>query len=521
MMSLNHYWTINEQSGLSTVLYLSIGDGGGYAWRGTDYSGLYGTNTATGKLNREYRKNGYMDYEELQRKNAAAPNGSVAVITDSRNNHTWTGLMSTYSNKLTSNIDFYGGVDLRYYAGLHDGKIVDLMGGEYFVDPARKNVANSKNTGNAAWINEKLKEGDVVYRDNTGYVAQAGVFGQLEYLKDQLSAFVSGSVSNSSYWKVDRFYYDNEKSDVGNFIGFTMKGGANYNLTSKHNVYTNVGYISRAPFMSGGYFTNIHQSNTTNPNAVNEKLFSMELGYGYRFRIFTANVNLYHTNWIDKTMIRSLGSNLDDGTINLEGVNALHQGIEVEMVFKPIEDLSLKGMFSLGNWRWTNAATGYAYNRDGQAVDNSNNVVEPLSPEHAMATVDMKGVKVGGSAQTQFAIGAQYKFLKDFSIGADYKHEARNYADFNISTNAGTTVYRTPWMIPEFGTVDLNAHYNFKIGGLDAVLMGNINNLLDQEYIADAKDLKAADSDTSPAWENVAVMYGFGRTFSVAVKINF
>ena len=38
------------------------------------------------------------------------------------------------------------------------------------------------------------------------------------------------------------------KSETLNFIGFTVKGGANYNLTENHNVFANVGYISRAPF---------------------------------------------------------------------------------------------------------------------------------------------------------------------------------------------------------------------------------------------------------------------------------
>ena len=34
-----------------------------------------------------------------------------------------------------------------------------------------------------------------------------GVFGQLEYNQDKLSAFASGAVSNTTYWRYDRFYY--------------------------------------------------------------------------------------------------------------------------------------------------------------------------------------------------------------------------------------------------------------------------------------------------------------------------
>lgn len=79
----------------------------------------------------------------------------------------------------------------------------------------------------------------------------------------------------------------------------------NYNLTENHNVFANIGYISRAPFFSGGAFLNSTTSNATNPDAVNEKVFSFEIGYGYRSTYLTVNVNAYHTRWMDKTTTRS------------------------------------------------------------------------------------------------------------------------------------------------------------------------------------------------------------------------
>ena len=46
-------------------------------------------------------------------------------------------------------------------------------------------------------------------------------------------------------------------------------------------------------------------------------------------------------------------------------------------------------------------------------------------------------------------------------------------------------------------------------------LSGRINNVFDTEYIADALD--GSDSDALTA----RVYYGFGRTFSVGLKLNF
>ena len=56
------------------------------------------------------------------------------IMGKSMNNHMWYGLLSTYTTKFGENFDFYGGIDLRYYKGLHQNVIVDLFGGDYFID---------------------------------------------------------------------------------------------------------------------------------------------------------------------------------------------------------------------------------------------------------------------------------------------------------------------------------------------------------------------------------------------------
>jgi len=134
--------------------------------------------------------------------------------------------------------------------------------------------------------------------------------------------------------------------------------------------------------------------------------------------------------------------------------------------------------------------------------------------------LNMKGVKVGNSAQTTFALGAKYKFLEGFSAGLDYTFYGHNYSAFTVSTNPGITTYVTPWMIPDAGVLDFNANYKFKINGLDATLYGNIENVLDQVYITDAKDLTPTTS-ASDEWKTSSVMYGFGRTYSISLKVRF
>ena len=70
---------------------------------------------------------------------------------------------------------------------------------------------------------------------------------------------------------------------------------------------------------------------------------------------------------MDKTTTRTTTlKNGDRASINMSGVDALHQGIELDLVAHPINWLDITGMFSIGDWKWNSNATGYFYDSAGQ-----------------------------------------------------------------------------------------------------------------------------------------------------------
>ncbi len=140
-ISLNHQWQINDHSSLSSVIYASIASGYGYGGDGTsEYSGSwYGSNN--GVLNMQFRKaDGTFDYGAIQELNAASATGSQMVMAKSINDHQWYGMLSTYTNQLTDNLELSAGIDLRYYVGEHTKIITDLYDGAYYIDRYRQNV---------------------------------------------------------------------------------------------------------------------------------------------------------------------------------------------------------------------------------------------------------------------------------------------------------------------------------------------------------------------------------------------
>jgi outer membrane cobalamin receptor len=519
-ISFNHLWQMDHLSSLSTSVYLSIGDGGGWSGQGattTDRTNWYGS--TNGVPNTLFRSSdGTFDYGAIYKLNTDPANNGMSkmVMSTSTNNHVWVGTISTFKSHFGNYIDFYGGIDLRYYKGTHTNKITDLYGGNYFIDPtARPFLSNSD------WQTKKLGVGDIVYRDYDGFITNEGAFAQAEYNRGGLSAFISASASNTSNWRSDRFYYDSSQalSKTISFLGYSGKGGANYNLDDHNNVFANIGYISRAPFFSGGAFLQSTTSNEINPNAVNEKAFSAELGYGFRSKYFTAHLNVYRTNWIDKTMVRALNGNTQASLVaNMQGVNALHQGVELDFICKPTKRIEIKGMISLGDWTWQNNATGYLYDNQGQPLDVNGNVVPMLSPQQGQVNVNLKGIHVGNSAQNTAHLGVFYEILDGFKLGIDGNYFGKNYSYFNISsvgTSLVSTTFSDPWMIPEAFTFDFHANYRFKIDKFDASLIGHVFNLLDTQYIVDATD--GADH----TWKTASVFYGWGRTWDIGLKVKF
>jgi outer membrane cobalamin receptor len=487
-ISLNHYWDIDETSTLSTVAYVSVGTGGGRRISGAKGSLLQWdrrTNDAPlGGADALITSEGLWDFDaaiDYNKENSET--GSQIIVSNALNNHEWYGLLSTY-NKAINNFKITAGVDAKYYIGKHGMEIVDLLGGEYYLD--NNYNANRPNT-------TQLTVGDKFEYQNDGIVSWLGVFGQAEYVKEQYSAFVSASVASNNYHRKDYFNYTSGDQLSGKvpFTPFSVKGGFNYNVNEQNNVFINAGYFTRTPYFDNAF---LNWKNDLNKDAKMEKVISGEIGYGFISSIFSAKLNAYITNWKDRTLIKTYSNEV---VANIPGVNALHKGIELEMQFNPIPRLLISGMVSLGDWVW------------------QNDVNFKLFREEQTYNAYIKGIHVGNSAQHTAFIGIDYDVFKSIKIGANVNYFGKYFAEFDPINRTTLGDNSDSWRLPDATVVDLNVRWKFNIAGLDAILYGNVDNLFDKEYISDANDGNNHDRNTA------RVYYGFGRTWTAGIRINF
>ncbi|MDO5608041.1 MAG: TonB-dependent receptor [Capnocytophaga sp.] len=534
--NINWDYSISDKVSLSTVVYGSWGMGGGTHGAGTDAfrlpddaNGLIrvddlvtvnqggtaaGFTSITPWSGNDGRTNNW-DGKYIVQNGVRAG----AVLRSSVNQHNWYGLLSNLDFKLADKWTLNAGVDLRTYVGKHYRVINDLLGADGYYENTDVNsvgVFVSKETPLNPLNGAAIKNAQKVNRNFDSSVRWAGFFSQLEYSSDILSAFIQGSVSNQAYMREEFFEVpgDQAKTNWTDKWGYNGKGGVNFKFNSENNVFANAGYYSRQPFFTAIYPFSYTARANERLDVKNEGILGFEAGYAYNTQPFRAVLNAYYSNWTD----RYVTFNADVAGVRQTArgyVDQVHMGVELELTARPIQDLEIYGMVSYGEWKYGGNA------KDVIVYDNLNMPIAGASGD-----LFLDGVKVGGAPQFQTRLGAKYTILDGFSVDADWYFNDRNYAYVNATTF--TTAGGEAIEMPSYSTVDAGLSYRLKFNGNFAKSLSfraNVNNLLDERYIARGFTNLAADTDPANNWKGInkanTVNFGFGRTWNFSATLRF
>ena len=536
VFNLNWDYKISDDSSLSTVLYASTGNGGGTGGRG----------------NRQRTEDGYVDYNAIYAQNAAVPSGAGVyfgsndnyITRASMNMHNWLGAVSNYETKLSDNLSFNLGVDLRTYYGEHFRIVENFHGLSSWQENIRlrdqnnnhqtygsfgtyKFVLATESMGANPWeatFNNFSQDEKIAY-SNDERINYGGLFTQLEYVNEDFSAFFQGSVSKTTYQRWDHYQYaddslidgtssqstgealpagitDGVKSDEVDNFGFNAKAGIGFKLYDNAQAYVNVGYYSRAPYFDNIY---LNYTNQINPNTSNETIIGIEAGYVYEVPNFSARVDFYRTSWADRVTSSFYVDN-DVVFYNIsEGVSQLHQGVELTFFAKPQEDVpyTLKGFLSLGDWIYEGDAISRTQDEDQNIISSE--------------TVDVDGGKVGDAAQFSAGLGLDVDLADRLSFDTDIRFYDDLYA------NVGAV--KENLELPSYHVVDMGLSFKMFVndGTLDIRL--NVNNVFDNVYISELRSAIAAGEGTGVLYDGIDTAnqgyFGLGRTWNVGLRYNF
>ena len=535
VFNLNWDWDIDDTSSLSTVVYASTGNGGGTGGRGQrirndrgniDYDAIYGYNLSTSGAGGNY----------------AAEGGYVTRA--SMNMHNWLGLVTNYETSINDNLTLNVGADLRTYYGEHFRVVENFHGLTSWQENIKLRDQNNNHQHYGSWGTYKnvittrdmaanpwsatfasFDQDEKIAYSNDERISYAGIFTQLEYTSDNMSAFFQGAVSTQHHQRFDHYQYadqtlidgtssqatgplpsgitdgvDSEKVDN---VGYNAKAGAAWNAWGG-KVFVNAGYYSRQPYHDNIY---LNYTNQVNPLTTNETIVGLEAGYTYSSPNFSTNVNLYRTSWADR-VVTSFNVQNDVVTFTTnEGVEQLHQGVEWDFRWKPQPDMpyNLTGFLSVGDWVYQ----GSVVNR---VVDEDQNVIDTFES-------DVDGGKVGDAAQFTAGMGIDIQLAERWSMDSDIRFYDNLYADVGA--------VKENLKVPSYHVVDMGMSYKMYVGedsnSLNIRL--NINNLFDRVYINELRTNIAAGDGTGVLYDGIDTAnqgyFGLGRTWNVGLRYRF
>lgn len=527
-VTLKDFWSVNDKLDISNLAYLSVGRGGGTSiFNSSAILRDSNANIDWDQMITENQVNSLFGTPNIDPLYSDSEIKASQILLASINNHFWLGYLGQFNYQYSKKTAFSGGLDYRYYEGRHYQVITNLLGGDYFVSTANFNDADPMQR-----VGDKIAK-NTFNADRDGVVSYAGVFGQVEHSGERINWFANVSGILNGYKGIDYFQrkvlyladtilrigaldtitYNGQTYHAGSagleyyatdwkyIPGVTVKGGLGYKINKFNDVYCNLGYLNRTP-----QFSNVIDNNTNSffGEIVNEIIYAVEGGYHYANKHFGVNYNAYFTNWKNKPFPYGVAvPDPNDPTefirVNINGMDAIHMGQEIDVAWEISPKLSFDFMFSIGNWIWNSSKTVFIPQYDSLEF-----------------TFDAKGVHVGDAAQTAMAASLRYEPIKNAYIKIQGQLFDRYYANFDPFSLQGVNGGRDSWQIPTYSLINVFAGYRYKQFSVG----GAITNLLNTSFISDATNNANGIYDQFDA-RSATVMFGQGLRFNINLAIQF
>lgn len=498
-LSINDDFKISDKNTLSTSVYFSAGYGGGKWSESFNYApSIFTIRNQSGQIYwDEIYENNATHEEEYTLDNGETVDGySINVQTNFLASHVQAGLMANFEHKINSKLSFKSGIHYLYFISYLREEIDELLGGRFFIEDYSWSLAG------VAGRNQIKTVGDIINVDNNSIINFANVFTQLVYNNNIINSYISLNANNNWYKRIDRYnYIDNTESETVAKPGFDLRAGFLVKSLKNQDIYINTAYISKAPYFKYvfGNYTNVVVNNLKN-----EIVQTIEIGYKLNWNNMSTNLNGYITRRQNVSMLSNEYVQLEDNTQTramINGLNSLNKGVEFEIKYRIQQNISFGGWVSLGDFRWQNNVNAVLFNDNNIAVDTVN--------------VFAKDLYIGGTAQQQFGVFADFAILKTAFLKTEYQYYSRLYSDFDPTTRNNPEDLDQPFQLPSYGVVNVYMGIPFNVGKHYGKLQINAFNVFNKKYIVVGDDGIDHNLDTFRGF------WSFGRYVTFSIKYIF
>lgn len=576
---LSHYWKISEKTTLNTNVAFQTGKIGNsrldfqlgnnpdptyyrnlpsYYLNYHTPDGIWQPNfTQAANARNYFLNNSQINWTAmyLANQNSANIGRSIYVLYEDRTDDNLLSANSILNSSIAENITLNAGVNFRKLRSHNFQNVLDLLGGQYFLD------IDQFFSGNAAQPDLNNPNRQVVEGDKYGYnyilnALTIDGFTQFKFTYDKVDFYLAQSFARTEYQREGLYkngvYADNSygKGNRITFENFGFKGGLTYKLTGRHLFDFNGLYLTKAPTLRST-FSNARLNNLITPDITSESIVSADGSYIIRAPKFKGRITAFYSKIKDATEIsffyaESIGDaeGEEDSFVSeiVTGLDKQNMGLELGLEYQLTPTIRATLAASYGQ---------YIYSDNARLKTNDDNIAAAgNNPITDFGTVYLKNYRQPGMPQTAASFGLEYRDPKFWHIGANINYLGNTYLDVssilrtdNFTLNSsgisfpGASEERVRTVLQQeefdgFSLLNLTGGKSWRISNTNRNTIGffaTINNVLDTIYKTGGfeqsrkatfpdmqQDLASGTRAFGPKY-----FYGLGRTFFVNFYINF
>ncbi|MDR1199792.1 MAG: TonB-dependent receptor [Prevotellaceae bacterium] len=555
VLTLNHFWQIDEKSNLTTSLGYVFGRDGQYAlsWgeaydpRPDYYRNLpsYFSNPEIQRMVAEKFKSdpsvNQINWAEIYRQNrnetdADGKYQAKYIMEDRRNDRNIFSFNTVFNTALKDNIALQAGAEVRNVKTKYFKEIQDLLGADYWLD-IDKYAKRDHPTDEDAYQsdlnnpNRKAVAGDRFGYDYIINHTEISLWTLLRMKFDAVDVYLGPQLSNTSFYREGiaktGLFPNNSfgKSQTHNFGDYALKGGFTYKITGRHFVDGNVAAMTRAPFYRNVYLSPRTRDNVMD-NMTSEKITSADLSYIMRTPYVQARVTGYFTTIRDKAETTSYYDDSYGSYVNMtvNGMNQRYVGIEAGLKLKLSQTVTLETAFAHGKYEYTN----------NPAITVAHDATAEMLVTNEKSYI--KGFYVEGTPQTALTAEITYNSPKYWWIGLGGNYAANSFLEFSpmkrilsLYQNAADADYdvikryTAQTRLPEAVTFDISGGYSVRLRSNYLLFMFSVQNIFNKKNIITGgyESMRINLNDLESARFDPRYFYAYGTTFFFQVSYRF
>lgn len=337
---------------------------------------------------------------------------------------------STINTRLSSNVEFTGGIQFQKQDNHYYKKVEDLLGGDFYLNlnqfaerqfPA-DNVANRWDLNDNKIV---LGVGDKYGYDYNINLTKGAAFAQGVYKLNKVDIFVAGQLSHTEFYREGNnlvgLFQDNSygKSKTMRFTNFMVKSGLTYKLNGRNYFYANAAVGNRAPFFEN-VFLATRTRNSVQPDVTSESIQTVEGGFLHNSPNLRIRVGGFFTQFQNGMDVMTFYHDGYQNFVNyaLSGIDKQHYGAEIGVEYKLTQTLTVNASAHLSR---------YLYTSRQNALVTSDNVDTIIG----RATIYSDGYRVPSTPQEAYSVGFSYRSPKYWFVNLTASYFDNSWLSFN------------------------------------------------------------------------------------------